>query len=211
MSGTVSLFRPFAREMVASSLGLTATVGISDLRLMLLGTGYTPNLDAHALVSDVSAQQITGGSYVAGGRVVQNLAATLIAANSHARVRANSTAYEVGAIVRPATGNGWVYVCDASTGNSGGSIPTWPTNLGDRVVDGDVTWRAVGRSCVRVTGDNVIWTDAGFSFRHGVLYIAASNRLFAHVDPGGTVTIPGTGVYTQAWDVDEGVITIPVP
>ncbi|WP_372918758.1 hypothetical protein [Sandarakinorhabdus sp.] len=39
---------------------------------VLLSSGYTPNRTGHSLWSDVSAQQVTGSGYTAGGVVLAN-------------------------------------------------------------------------------------------------------------------------------------------
>lgn len=51
-----------------------------------------------------------------------------------------SSAVTVGQYTVPATLNGRLYKCTASTGNTGSSEPTWPTTAGGTVVDGGVTW-----------------------------------------------------------------------
>lgn len=53
---------------------------------------------------------------------------------------AASAAKSVNDIVRPATHNGYRYKCTVG-GTTGGSQPTWPTTIGQTVVDGTVTWR----------------------------------------------------------------------
>ena len=67
-------------------------------------------------------------------------------------------AYSVNSFVYPATftssNQRFVYVCSASTGNSGGSEPSWPTTLGGTVVDGSVTWTAVNASLAAVYSDS---------------------------------------------------------
>jgi len=52
-----------------------------------------------------------------------------------------STAYSLGAVVRPTTPNGFWYQCETA-GTSGSSEPTWPTTDQSTVTDGTVTWRA---------------------------------------------------------------------
>ena len=64
---------------------------------------------------------------------------TISASSSQATWQA-STAYSIGAIVRPTTANGYWYVCDVA-GTSGSSQPSWPTTVGATVTDGTVTWR----------------------------------------------------------------------
>ncbi|HTI81724.1 MAG TPA: hypothetical protein VL614_14850 [Acetobacteraceae bacterium] len=51
-----------------------------------------------------------------------------------------SAAVTSGQTTVPATPNGHMYRCSASTGNTGSAEPTWPTTPGGTVTDGGVTW-----------------------------------------------------------------------
>lgn len=51
--------------------------------------------------------------------------------------------YVAGDFVRPTSANGLRYRAEGS-GGPGAIEPTWPTDVGDAVVDGDITWRCVG-------------------------------------------------------------------
>jgi hypothetical protein len=70
---------------------------------------------------------------------------------------AASTAYGIGAYVKPASRNGHVYVAIAG-GTSGGSQPTWPTTNDATVTDGTVTWKESG---VDIVYDDVITLTMG--------------------------------------------------
>ncbi|MEE8373001.1 MAG: hypothetical protein V3R87_04765 [Dehalococcoidia bacterium] len=52
---------------------------------------------------------------------------------------AGTTGYSVGDYVVPVTQNGYRYECTAA-GTSGAGEPTWPTTVGDTVVDATATW-----------------------------------------------------------------------
>lgn len=52
-----------------------------------------------------------------------------------------STAYALGAAVRPTARNAFVYEATVA-GSSGAAEPAWPTTAGATVVDGTVTWTA---------------------------------------------------------------------
>lgn len=59
--------------------------------------------------------------------------------------RANSTAYSVGDYRKDAaSSNGWVYKC-IKAGTSGGSAPTFPTNVDETVADGGAIWQAYSK------------------------------------------------------------------
>ena len=51
-----------------------------------------------------------------------------------------STNYSVGDFRRPTTPNGYVYEVTADSGSSDSGEPTWPTTVGDTVVDSGITW-----------------------------------------------------------------------
>ncbi len=59
-------------------------------------------------------------------------------------VHANNTAYALYQTTEPATRNGYRYRCTVA-GTSGSSPPTWPTTIGNTVVDGTVTWTCVSK------------------------------------------------------------------
>lgn len=62
---------------------------------------------------------------------------------TRANVWADSTAYALGALVQRLTGAGIFWFKATVAGTSGVAEPTWPTVLGNTVVDGTVTWKAI--------------------------------------------------------------------
>jgi hypothetical protein len=66
-------------------------------------------------------------------------------AQNNQRAWTASTAYAVGAIVRPTTANGRTYRATTG-GTSGATQPTWPTTTGGTVTDGTVTWTETSKS-----------------------------------------------------------------
>lgn len=139
------------------------------IKAMLLTSSYTPNLDTHQFKSDLTSE-VTGTNYTAGGVTLSSKTATYTAANSWATSRANSTAYNVGDIVRPATGNGFLYRAVVA-GTSGASIPTWPTVVGQTVTDGGVTWVTIGTGVLVLDSADPTWTSATIAgIRYMVIY-----------------------------------------
>lgn len=136
--------------------------------MKLLTSTYTPNYDTHAHASDLTNELTTAGGYTAGGAALSSLSRTLTVANSWGVSAAISTAYALGDVVRPATGNGFLYRA-AVAGTSSGTAPTWPTVIGTTVTDGSVTWECVGRAIVVWTAAGVTWATATFT---GVRYAA---------------------------------------
>lgn len=182
-----------------------------QIKAMLTTSTYTPNRDTHAYKSDVT-NEITGTGYSAGG-VVVTCTPTLTAANSWATARANTTAYVLGQIVRPATGNGFVYQAIVA-GTSGGSIPTYPTSYFGTVTDGTVTWVCVGRSVWWVDISDPSWgPGATFTSRYLVLYdntpaTDATRPLIAYVDFVSDQPV-SNGTFTGQVD-PLGVANVPV-
>jgi hypothetical protein len=140
------------------------------IHIALLGAGYTPNRDAHDYFDDVVTQEITGTGYTAGGQALSSKTIAYTAANSWSVQWAASTAFGADAIVRPTTGNGFLYRAQGAGGTSGVSQPTWPTVIGDEVTDGGVTWTCVGRGIVTFDAADPSWANATISARYAVIY-----------------------------------------
>lgn len=142
----------------------------------LLGSGYTPNLATHIHWSDVSAQEITGTGYTAGGTALGTKTHTVTAANSFGTSWAASTAYPVGSVIRPATGNGFLYMASkiSGTGTSGASTPTFPTAFGDVVIDNSganqIQWTNIGESITQWSSANPSWSTATITASYAVIY-----------------------------------------
>jgi hypothetical protein len=62
---------------------------------------------------------------------------------TRANVWAATHAYVVGDLVKRLTGTGIFWFKATVAGTSAGTEPTWPTVLGNTVVDGTVTWKAI--------------------------------------------------------------------
>lgn len=138
------------------------------IKIMLTTSAYTPDFDAHDYKNDVS-NEVSGTGYSAGGATLGSKTATYTAANSWGRVAATSTAYILGQIVRPSTGNGHVYVCIVA-GTSGASAPTWPTVAGQIVVDGGVTWAELGTGVFVLDAADPSWENSTITGRRAVVY-----------------------------------------
>ena len=161
---------------IANAFGST-TIGnapnidwLSDsLYLALVANSYTPNLATHDFWDDVSGNEASGTGYTANGAAIANPALTVTAANSFGTTWAASTAYSVGDVVRPTTGNTYLYRV-AVAGTSAGSEPTWPTVIGQNVTDNTVTWDCVGSTIIQFDADDVSWTSSTITARYAVLY-----------------------------------------
>lgn len=209
MAVTLNLYGNFPKALFNKEIDLDS----DSLKLMLVGSGYTPNKDTDDYKNDVT-NEVTGGGatgYTAGGQALTTPSFAYVAANSWATARANSTAYTAGQIVRPASGNGKLYRA-VTSGTSGGSVPTFPTNIGETVVDGGVTWACVGSGAVRFDADDVAWANSNISAaRYGVLYddtpaTAATKPLIGWADFGQDVSTT-SGTFTVPWDA-AGIFAI---
>src|SRR5690349_15769339 len=146
----------------------------SDALVWTLHTStYTPNQDTHAFVSDLTNELSAGSGYTAGtasggGLAIASPSVSYTAANSWGTSRANSTAYAVDDVVRPATGNGFLYRCVVA-GTSGGTVPTYSTTLGGNTTDGGVTWETVGTGIIVFACTDPSWsTFSAGPFRYAV-------------------------------------------
>lgn len=169
-------------------------VGTNTLKCGLLTSSYSPALATNALWTDVSASESSGTNYSAGGVTITTPAMTPTAANSWATTAATTHAYVVGDVVRPATGNGFLYRAEAA-GTSGGSAPTWPTTIGATVTDGTVVWTCMGTGIVQFTCDAVTFSDVTITdFEFLVFYDSTSGYLIALHDVGSAQNVSATNV-----------------
>lgn len=182
------------------------------IKLALVSSAYTFDHDAHDYFNDIT-NEVTGTGYTAGGAAVGSPSFSYVAANSWTVSRANSTGYATGDIVRPATGNGYLYQA-LSSGTSGGSIPTFPTTVGLTVTDGTTTWLCVAKGGLVLSGSTVSWASSTLTARGAVLYdstpgTAATNPLIGFNDFGVDVSTSGT-TFQVAWHaVGIGAILVP--
>lgn len=183
--------KAFNKEIDFDSDALTVTLHTSS---------YVLNLDTHAYVSDLTNELTTGGGYTAGGLALGTLTRTYTAANSWGTARANTTAYAVGDVVRPAAANGFLYRC-AVAGTSAGAPPTFSTVLGVGTTDGGVTWETVGQGVTVLSCASISWAGATFGPCRYAVYsdrtagAAASQPLVGVTDFGSDKT-GGGGAFT---------------
>lgn len=189
--------------------------GSDSVFAALLTTAYTPAQDTEDFWNDVVANELANGNgYTTNGVALASKTLTYTAANSWAVVWATVTAYSVGAIVKPVTGNGLIYRATAA-GSSAASEPTWPTVIGATVVDSGVTWTCVGRGAVVFGAANPSWSAITFStVRYLVIYnrtpaTDATRPLLFLVDFGSAQVISG-GTFTFNIN-SQGIYAIPVP
>lgn len=171
-----------------------------DIRVTLHTATYALSRTTHDYVDDLTNELATGGGYTAGGVALAGRNVTYTAANSWSTTRANSTAYIVGDVVRPATANGFLYRCVVA-GTSGGTVPTYPTVVGTTVVDGTVTWENVGTGITVLNATDPSWATATFTaVRFAIISdrtpgTAATQPLIAFSD-FGTDQAGGGGTFT---------------
>jgi hypothetical protein len=160
------------RQALSKFLNKEADWDSDAITATLHTASYTPNLDTHAYVSDLTNELAAGSGYSTGGVVLTSLTRTYTAANSWGTARANSTAYAVGDVVRPATGNGFVYRC-AVAGTSAGTVTTLGTVVGRETTDGTVVWVNEGSGVTALDAADPTWP----SFSAGPFrYLAISDR-----------------------------------
>lgn len=151
------------RQALAKALNKEIDFNSDTLKITLHSSSYAVSPDTHDYVDDLTNELATGGGYTSGGLTVAGASVTYTAANSWATQRANSTAYAVDDVVRPAAGNGKLYRC-ITAGTSAGAPPTFDTDLGSTTTDGTVEWENVGSGIIvlDMTGDPT-WTTATFT------------------------------------------------
>lgn len=207
---------------LANAFGGTAAGGApafdylsDDLRMALVGSAYTPNADTHDFWDDVSANEISGTGYSAGGQALASKTVTQTAANSWGTTWAAATAYQVGDVVRPTTGNGFLYRAIVAGTSHTVTEPTWPTTIGQTVTDNGVTWQCAGRRIVVFDAADPSWPNSTLSgVRYGVVYnrtpaTDATRPLLCYLDFGSNQST-NNGTFTIQLD-NDGLFYILTP
>jgi hypothetical protein len=194
---------------------LTDTIKAMLLSSYTIGTTQdTARYLSDVVTAGVGVEATGGGNtgYTAGGQTLTGKVASYTAANTWGTQRANSTAYSVGDVVRPASGNGYVYQAIVS-GTSGGSVPTYPTVLGQTVTDGGVTWACVGRGVMLIDATDPSWTTINpgiLTATHVVFFKStgtpATSPLLLCWDLGGPQSASNGGPLTPQLDGTEGLL-----
>lgn len=160
--------------------------------------------------SDILSHEINSGTvnYISGGKAITGRSVSGVAANSWASVWTANTAYAAGAVIRPTSGNGHVYLAQ-NAGITDSTQPTWPTVVGQVVTDGTMVWNTCGSYVTALIADDPQWDNITFSAA-GYLAIYsrtpatdATRPLIAVIDLGGSQSItagtfkidgPSTGI-----------------
>jgi hypothetical protein len=202
------------RNALVKVLNKEADWDSDSLKLTLHTSSYTPNLDTHDYVDDLTNELAASGGYSTAGVTLTSPTVTYTAANSWGTARANSTAYALGTILRPASANGFLYQVTVA-GTSTSAPPTFPTAVGLSVADGTATLTCVGKGIIVLDAADASWATATFT---GVRYGVISDRT-----PGTAATQPllglidfvtdqagGGGAFTITFDA-QGILQLLVP
>jgi hypothetical protein len=188
--------------------------GADVLKMMLLSAYTVGTTESTAeILTDITTSagtehSSTSTGYTAGGKTLVNQQWATTAANSWANTWQAAHAYAKGAIIRPVTGNGYLYQCVSGGTSHATTEPTWATNVGrEQPSDNGVIWLNIGVAVTTLTADQMVWTAGANPIVAvaGVLYddTAASDPLISWIDLGigtGGMTASGDGVGTLTVD-----------
>lgn len=167
MTATAHVYGPALQSMLNKELDYDT----DSMKAMLCTSGYTPNGNTDRYKSSVT-NEVTGTGYTATGVTLASKTVVYTAANSWATAWAASTARAVGDVVRPTTGNGFLYRCSAAGTSDPSTEPTWPTGIGQTVVDGTATWVCAGTGILVLDCADISWASATITARYLVIYDA---------------------------------------
>lgn len=218
MAVTVVVYGKLQQSLLEGKINFpTDTIKALLLASYTVGsTADTAQYLSDVVTAGVGVEATGGGNtgYTAGGQALTSKTVTYTAANSWSTQRANSTAYNAGDVVRPASANGYVYQA-TTAGTSGGSVPTYPTVIGQTVVDGGVTWTCVGRGVLVVDAADPSWTtiNPGTLTAAYVLFYKdtgtpSTSPVILYWDLGGSQSASNGGSFTPQLDAGEGLLVL---
>lgn len=205
------------RQALAKALNKEIDLDSDSLVWTLHSSSYTPNPDTHDFVDDLTNELSTAGGYTSGGLAASSITRVYTAADSWGTARANSTAYAVDDVVRPATPNGYLYRC-AVAGTSHSSAPTFGTVIGRETAEGGgtVVWENVGSGVTVLDAADPSWATATFGpCRYAVLSdrtagASSAQPLIGYVD-FGTDKTGGGGAFTINIHATMGFLYLMMP
>ena len=177
------------------------------------GTTCTVNIVSHGLQTGdiITVSGITGTTAAAHNFNAVAVAVTRISADIFTYTITVTTQIPSGTAtiqrqevaVTPITKNGRKYIC-TTAGTSGASEPTWPTTIGNTVVDGTATW-----TCSELSLSNILSRLDSLDGTNGTTTYGA-NR-FISIGPTTLITInsisTSAGVATITTSTNHGITT----
>jgi hypothetical protein len=89
MAVTSHFYGPFFQSLANKEVNLNSDA----LKAILLGTGYTPNMDTHRYKSDLGANEVAGTNYAAGGVALSGIAVTYDTVNHQLKFAVANVVY----------------------------------------------------------------------------------------------------------------------
>ncbi len=176
-------------------------VSLENLALFIGGSALTAAQTSGAVtgeaVSVLADRYYQLGATVANPSGVRNVTSITVAAGTITNA-AVSTAYSLGAIVKPVTTPLYAYQCTVA-GTSGTTAPTWPTVVGTTVTDGTATWICIGILAP------ILNTDFTVDPTTGRVYVLPTARVSA------TYPMPWTFGYTKTTATRDQISTAALP
>lgn len=188
MGVTGNLFQAALDQALSGAINYPS----DTIKMALLTPSASPSLSSWVHYSDVTNEVANGSGYTTGGVTLGTKTHVQTVANSWGTTWAATNTQNVGDIIRPTAGNGFIYICVVA-GSTGSGQPTWPTVPGQTVTDSGVTWSCLGESVTVWSSAPASWSSATFSASYAVIYdaqtgTASTEPLIALVNFGGTVS-----------------------
>ena len=126
-------------QFLAKALNKEIDWDSDSIKVMLVGSGYTPNQDTHDYLDDVVANEVTGTGYTAGGQALAGKTITYDGTNNVVVLDANDVTWATSTITAryaviyddtPATNAtkpliGYVDFVSDQSSNAGNFVITW--------------------------------------------------------------------------------------